>query len=994
MRLQRTWKKITAAGLALVLAALCVGCKQEATVTEEPKQLTAAEAQIGDVVYGFALTETEELPVLNATMTVWHHEKTGAEAYFVKNSDPELGFTMCLRTEAPDESALPQVLSEMIVDSTKDYPGTNVMEAAKDSAYLTDLGTVVTPASTGYYVTSLSEDQLEKMTDYYLDCAFYSDFAEHENFFNYNVWRRHMTSYGAPIELTGTVYESRKSYHSNIRTAHLAHVCQTLFPDTYQQYTGTPDAVLALSLDDVVQYYEQTYHPSNMTCLFYGDLEADRFLKRMDKEFSKFEAKEYTPAQGQTTFAEPARAEYPFAVTKGNNLGAVLSYSVVLPQSLEFAQITALQTGASVLNDANSDLMQQLKASQIAGAYSVSFQRIGGQAILHFRAQEADTARAEEFKQIVLSAVQTQDEALVKSYHDAQKLQQTLVFNNAGLGKTMGQKLIAMVDTGEPEQLRHWSWSEKAYELSKDGGLAALLTQAVTENPHGALVITMPQKGMAEEARTQLRLRLEEEKAAMTEEEIRKLERASIDVLQWASRLTPSNTLDYLCVDLDEIAQPSMPVYETVKTEENGVTFCTAQVDGDALACKVQYDLSHLTVEQVRLMRIYVDLLGISTANRESKQVQMEKRALLQDFDVQVTASLRADQTAYPVLNVSFTTAAATAQQAVELVKDMLCSTKPELHYPELMGVINAQMHSYRNPAQAVTILGIYGGLAGSSDASALEYSVFDLNCYNNLLTLRYTDPYVVCEQIKQARDAALVRRGTIICAAADDDVDIGSVLSPLIGQDAAVTPDPHWSTVTRSEATAMGIKASDEDCYAMSLLQIDAIGVPVSAELILCAEVLEDRYIAPRFESKKDGAVASASLRENGIFLTQLYRVEEFEDACKELSGLPEELRLELDTLTDVELASYQRTKLSELSRSAGKWKEAMEQLHYEQIGLSAEQRRSMLEDVLAASPTSVADAAAQMEEIMDAAVWVVIAPGEAIDNGAYLFDRMELLP
>lgn len=993
-------RKLLALSLALVLILLCAGCRQEdVPETIEPPQVTAAEAAIGDTVHGFTLIQTEQIPTLKATMTKWQHDATGATAFFVLNEDPELGFTMSMRTEPQDESAIPLVLSECISAGSRDYPGTDLFSAAGKNAYVTSMGKLCNNAATGFYVTSPDEDQLEKMTDYYLDFAYNSTMGEQENNFLYYAWRHTLSGYNLPIELSGVVFHNRYNYHTAISTAHMAHVRQTLFPDSYQRFTGTPEGILELTQEEVVQYYKEVYHPSNTVCLFYGNLQPDRFLKRLNKEFSKFTKQEFTYSDGQAAFTEPVSATYTFAAAQDDNLGSTISYNAVLPQTLDFAQLCALQTGAAYLDDDNSLLMQRLKSSGIARTYLAQFRWVGDQAILRVQAAGADISRAEEFRQLVLQCVQSLgqnglDESLLESHFEALRLKESLAFNATGIGVQMAQRLTAFVEHGYEEQLRHWAYSEDAYELSRNGGLAALLTQVLCDNPHAALVITESQPGGLEEQTAALEQTLGAKKQAMTPDQQKELILRTRDVMEWHYRLTPSNTLDYLCVDTKDIQVPTLTQYPAEEADVNGAKFYTARVSGDIVSCKVQYDLSHLTPEQIRTLLLYMDLMGGATENRTQEQLSKDMLALLSGFETQIHAVRLPDGRSAPALSVSFHTRAQTLEQAVALVTDMLRSTRTDANIIHLKNLIDARLRDYRLALEVTSTLAMRAALAASSEPAAIEYAIYDLNCRSHLAALRSTDPAMLYQQLRQVRDIAFVAGGTTVYAAADSGVDTASALSALIGSDTQVQPAEFWSTINCSTASSIGIKTTGDRCFLLSLLNLPALDIQPTAELMLCADLLKHQFMIPTYLYTGDSNMVNMSITETGIFLAQVYRTTSFAEIVEQLSSLPEEMHTKLAGLTPSVLAGYQYRRLNEMSRSQGIWNDAITQLQNDILGLTVPTRQAMLEQIHAATPTSVNAVADQMDQIMDTAVWAVVAPGDYIDKAPELFDEMIVLP
>ena len=155
-----------AVAIVLLLSTLLPGTAVYAAETEL-KPLP----QAGDVISGFKATEIGNMELVNSKTVLFEHEKTGAKLFFIQSRDIDRSFSITFRTPAVDDTGVNHILEHISVSGSKKYPLKNVLFTVANQTYSTFVNAMTASAYTTYPLSSMSEEQLLKLTDVYMECV-------------------------------------------------------------------------------------------------------------------------------------------------------------------------------------------------------------------------------------------------------------------------------------------------------------------------------------------------------------------------------------------------------------------------------------------------------------------------------------------------------------------------------------------------------------------------------------------------------------------------------------------------------------------------------------------------------------------------------------------------------------------------------------------------------------------------------------------------------
>ena len=297
---------------------------------------TAGLPQVGQVVNGFEAVETRDYPLMDATAVRFVHQKTGAELYYIANDDTNRVFDLTFFTETLDKTGLPHVFEHAVLSGSEKYPSTQLFFNLKHQTYNTYMNALTYSGYTTYPVASLSEAQLLKYADFYVDSCFHPIILKNEKIFRTEAWRYRLDNADAPLTIEGTVYTEMLGTRT-LETNAYNNAVRAMFPGskTCNEQGGDPDFIPDMTWEMLKDYHARYYHPSNCAAYLYGRFEDyAAFLELLDGYFSAYEKKEFSfTDSGYDPITEPVVLSLPFPLEQGSNTenASVIIYGFVCP---------------------------------------------------------------------------------------------------------------------------------------------------------------------------------------------------------------------------------------------------------------------------------------------------------------------------------------------------------------------------------------------------------------------------------------------------------------------------------------------------------------------------------------------------------------------------------------------------------------------------------------------------------------------------------------
>lgn len=613
-------KKAFVSKLSLILAlAMLMSCVSIPALAEGE-----AVFAVGDTVNGFTVTEVGEFALVGAQTVLLEHDKTGALVLLVMNEDINRTFDISFVTPTENDKGIPHVFEHSTLDGSKKYPSESLFFNLSYQTYNTYMNAFTTDVMTSYPVASLSEKQLLKYADYYLDSCFNPMIYENENIFAEEAWRYSLADESSPLTLAGTVYSEMQGAMT-LQSQALLNYAKAMYPGSVRsyQYGGLPTEIPSMTWEELKDYHTRYYHPSNSMTILYGALEDPAaFLALMDGYFSAYEKKEFVhddPAY--TPITAPVEIVCDYSVEQGAETaaGTIIYYGFVCEDATE-DEIQVLDLLSSMLDSKSSILSERLYEVLPSASFSTQVDVLKPEASFVFTVVGASEQDAPVLKETILSALkETAETGFAAEELDMIMANVALDVRLLSESSSIGTDLIPNIPYFWAGGKGVHGYQEAVDNLDNfrvyadEGRYAEVINKFLTaDNQRTAFVITRSVPGLKEEQDAELSAKLAEIKNGMSEAEIKAIVENTEALAMGDMSDDASVYVQQLQAETVESLPEEKRIYEMDdRTDERGIRYISARANVDGIGqTYILLDASAIAQEDIHWFKLYVDLLG------------------------------------------------------------------------------------------------------------------------------------------------------------------------------------------------------------------------------------------------------------------------------------------------------------------------------------------------------------------------------------------------
>lgn len=484
----------------------------------------------------YELIRHKSVSDLNSEGYLLKHKKTGAKIFILENDDDNKVFGIAFRTPPSDSTGVPHIMEHSVLCGSKKYPAKDpFVELAKGSLN-TFLNAMTYPDKTVYPVASCNDADFKNLMSVYLDAVFYPNIYTRPQIFKQEGWHYEIENADDPITINGVVYNEMRGVFSSADDILARKTMEVLFPDNayYFESGGDPQAIPDLTYEDFIDFHKRYYHPSNSYIYLYGDADMEERLDYLDKEYlSNFDATDIDSAiRLQAPFKEPVTKYVSYSITneESEEDKTHLSYTSVIGDSLDPILYVAFQIiEYALLLAPGAVLNQALLDTGIAGDIQGSYECSTYQPYFSVVAKNSN----KESLDIFLNTIQDVLKKVVSEGFDKQALRAAINFYEfryreadysyypKGLMYGLQSFDSWLYDENEPfmhiKQNDTYAFLKSKVDMDY---FEKLIDKYLLGNPHTAIIIVEPKKGLTAELDAQLAKKLAEYKKTLSKAEI------------------------------------------------------------------------------------------------------------------------------------------------------------------------------------------------------------------------------------------------------------------------------------------------------------------------------------------------------------------------------------------------------------------------------------------------------------------------------------------
>ena len=993
-------KKALSFLLALALMLSCVSGLAEAL----PNQNDGL-PKIGDVVNGFEVKEIRDFPLVGADLVLFEHQKTGGKMLWMANEDTNRTFQISFPTRPLDDTGLPHVFEHATLFGSDKYPSTSLFFNLAYQTYNTYLNANTQDASTNYPMASLSEAQLLKLADFYVDACFHPLIMHDEGIFKTQAWHYDLPEMDGELTYEGVVYSEMQGAMTLERAA-LLNANGLTFPGSALTFNqgGTPEVIPEMTWESVKAFHDLYYHPSNCFAILYGQIEDyAAFLALLDETFSSYEKAEFTfEDKGYAAITEPAVGTFAFPMAEGTDVTnqSVIIYYILCPgMKGDVEQENLIDHTCSLLNESGSVLSQSFKKAFPAGTLSCGREVAGPDDAIIFEAIGMNQNDAEQLKAIVDEALKdVAQNGFAQDMVDAAMASLSISTKLAPENGTPAEGVVNSMAyyyavSGDPfKYAENVDALSRINEENQQGLLKDAAGKWLADASLYTLTTTYPAPGEKEKVDAALKEKLAGIKASMTEDELKA-------IIEETNAAPKDEDTTELMAKLKAVTVESLP--EEIKTytvndftDDNGLRHIEVPAGVDGIGkVSLWFDAATLPQEDIHWMRLYTRLLGLLDTDKHTKE---ELDVLITRYLYKKTTGVSGGDmgdTNHPYMVAEWYALDDDLATGYDLMEELLFHTRFD-DVQKLAEQVQAQKTSVRATInQNAYQIMLYRGLADRypfyryySYLNFLEYYAF----LENLETMLNETPEEVTKHFEAVQSFFANNAGAVAGFAGNEQ----SIEKNRPLADAFMAKLDH----VEREAVAydLPIPSAREALIIDGNIQFnsviataDDIGVDdYDAGLSAITTLLSDQILVPVLRDQMGVYSPWNGVMDNGSLYLITYRdpnVKETFEVYASLADAVEQMDVDQDTLDGYIMSAY-----SSLAQPAGELTGAAAAIEDTLFGKKLDRNLDYMRQLKAVTPETVKTAAEIYRKAWENGVHSTAGSAAAINGNADLYDSI----
>lgn len=494
--------------------------------------------KIGDMVHGFRVNSMSHIEEVNSDAYLMEHVKSGARLMYLDNDDDNKVFYICFRTTPDNSKGTPHIMEHSTLCGSRKYPLKEpFVELAKGSLN-TFLNAITWPDKTMYPIASRNDVDFHNLMDVYLDAVFYPNCLKNPQILMQEGWHYELENKDAPLTYNGVVYNEMKGALSSPEAIMEDRAMEKLFPDTTYgvESGGDPEVIPTLSFREFTEFHRRFYHPSNSYIYLYGDMDIEKTLDYLDREYlSAFDRRNVdSMVKTQAPFSKRVSltAPYGIAENEGTEGKAIHALYTAFNDHMSTMDSLAFRILNYVLIDMDGAPLKQAVldagiGSDLSGSYGDSYKQPVW--IVEGTGSEVDKQAA--FADVVDSTLRSialkgiDKDMLEAALNRTEFTARENDYQGRPKGLFYGVRAMDMwlYDRNPMDALRYIDDMNRLRENLKTNYFENLLLRYVIKNPHQVLITMKPEKGLTEKMNRETAEKLASFKSSLSDEQLDKI---------------------------------------------------------------------------------------------------------------------------------------------------------------------------------------------------------------------------------------------------------------------------------------------------------------------------------------------------------------------------------------------------------------------------------------------------------------------------------------
>lgn len=646
----------------------------------------------------YEIIEEKELSDIHSNGVLLRHKKSGAKITVILNDDENKVFYIGFRTPAPDSTGVPHIIEHSVLCGSDEFPVKDPFVELVKGSLNTFLNAMTYPDKTVYPVASCNEKDFQNLMHVYLDAVLHPDIYRHPEIFKQEGWHYELESEEDELTLNGVVYNEMKGAFSSPEDVLDRVTLNALFPDTTyaNESGGDPECIPDLTYEEFLNFHRTYYHPCNSYIYLYGNMDAAEKLDWMDRAYLSHYDQICVDSsiRLQEPFEKPLEVvkKYSIASSESEQDHTYLSYSAVVGTSLDAQSALAFEIlDYALLNAPGAPLKQALLDAKIGKDVIGGFDSSTCQPVFTVTAKNANAEQKQAFTQLIdttlkrLAEEGLNQKALLAGINSSEFKFREADFGNYPKGLIYGLQCLDswLYDEKQPfaylEALGIFRYLKE--QVSK-GYFESLIQKYLLDNPHKAVVVVEPEKGLNEKTEKALREKLAAYKNSLSREELGQLILDTAHLKAYQQEPSAREDLEKIpMLSRSDMKKETAPLYNE-ESSVGGIPIIHHNIFSNGINyISLFFDLSHIKEEWIPYLGILKAVLGdMDTKDYTYEDLANEINLHTGGFYVNLLASsdMAAERQIIQKCEVGIKALYGETGTALRLLESMLCRTKLE----------------------------------------------------------------------------------------------------------------------------------------------------------------------------------------------------------------------------------------------------------------------------------------------------------------------------
>ncbi len=593
-------------------------------------------------ISNFKLIKKEKLKDFGVNLFHFQHKKLKTDLFWAQNSDKELYFNIGFKTPPFDNSGLNHILEHSVLRGSKKYPFKKAEAFAEvlKKSLATNMNASTYPDKTIYYFSTTNKSEFYKILDIYLDAPLRPKIYEEKKFFRQEGWRRELDEKNK-LSYNGVVFNEMKGVFGNPENILERDIFSKTFSDNCYKFEsgGNPENILDLNYEKFCSYHKKHYHPSNSHIFFYGDLDIEKVLKKIDQDFfSDFSYQNFSPKITKQKLFKKEKNFSQKYFNAENKKNDILGISFLLPD-LKPEELKVLKYVLYIILGKNSSILKkEILDKNLANSVNYYIGKDIIQPFLYLELKEIAKNKIPEIKKIINNIfLKISKESFDKKFLKSLIEQDIFYINSLKLKSGRGQKIYnqfikSYLYEKNPanflEPLKEISILKKELLKKNKSIFEKVFEKALLKNNSRVFYILEADKNFDPEKILKDKIKKEQKK--LTKEKIKKIKEEISEFEEFEKIIeNPKNINLIKPASLKSVSKKA--IFPKVYFGQNYLHHKSSQKEISSLLFSFKVDF--LEKKDLALFGIFSNLLSeYMTKNKSYSQTDSEKKEIFGNF--------------------------------------------------------------------------------------------------------------------------------------------------------------------------------------------------------------------------------------------------------------------------------------------------------------------------------------------------------------------------